>query len=321
MENHITSAQDDARQGPFFIVLNAGSGRNDSEDTQQIIAGVLSAAGRAHEFLKLQDARQIETTAARAVALAREQRGIVIAAGGDGTINAVAHAVLGSGCPFGVIPQGTFNYFARVHGIPQDTAAATQALLAATVEACQVGQVNERLFLVNGSLGLYPQLLEDREAYKQKFGRSRLVALVSGVVTLLKQRRQLRLSIESDGKTHELRTPTLFVGNNQLQLERIGIAEAEALQHGQLVALATRAIGTLPLFSLALRGALGQLGEADQIRCAAFRKLTVQPQGRRRVKVATDGEIQWMQTPLVFQVAKEPLLLLIPAPQDRVEVA
>ena len=50
----------------------------------------------------------------------------------------------------------------------------------------QVGLLNDRPFLVNASLGLYPQLLEDREAFKQKFGRSRLVALWSGLVTLMR---------------------------------------------------------------------------------------------------------------------------------------
>jgi diacylglycerol kinase family enzyme len=42
--------------------------------------------------------------AQRAVEQARQQQGVVVAAGGDGTINAVAQVVLKSGCPFGVLP-------------------------------------------------------------------------------------------------------------------------------------------------------------------------------------------------------------------------
>jgi diacylglycerol kinase family enzyme len=45
------------------------------------------------------------------------------------------------------------------------------------------------------------------------------------------------------------------------------------------------------------------------------------PKGCKRIKVATDGEITWMQTPLVFEVAADPLMLLVPAPADRAEVA
>ncbi|RZJ25270.1 MAG: diacylglycerol kinase, partial [Haliea sp.] len=118
-------------------------------------------------------------------------------------------------------------------------------------------------------------------------------------------------------------TPTLFVGNNHLQLARVGIDEqqADAVEQGQLAAIVVRPIGTLALFGLLMRGVLGQLGEAGNIDSFSFRRLTVTPRGARRVKVATDGEITWMRTPLVFEVAPQPLLLMVPAPADRVEVA
>ncbi len=317
------SAEDAARRGPFFVVLNAGSGRHNGDEQQALIARTLEQGGREFEFLLIDDPARISEVARRAVELARSRQGVVVAAGGDGTINAVASVVLASGCAFGVLPQGTFNYFGRVHGIPQDTVAAARALLGARLEAVQAGQVNGRLFLVNASLGLYPQLLEDREVWKQQLGRSRFVAFVSGIATLLQTRKQLHLQIESAGQTVALRTPTLFVGNNHLQLARVGIAEqqADAVEQGQLAAIVVRPIGTLALFGLLLRGLLGQLGEAGNIDSFSFRRLTVTPRGVKRIKVATDGEIAWMRTPLVFEVAPQPLLLLVPAPADRAEVS
>lgn len=321
--DHPHAPEDAAARGPFFVVLNAGSGRHDSDEQQALIARTLESGERAFEFLLIDDPARITEVAKRAVALARERHGVVVAAGGDGTINAVASEVLGSGCPFGVLPQGTFNYFGRVHAIPQETEAAARALLGARIEPVQAGQVNGRLFLVNASLGLYPQLLEDREAWKQQLGRSRFVAFLSGVATLLQSRKQLHLQIESGGRAVALRTPTLFVGNNHLQLARVGIDEqqADAVEQGQLAAIVVRPIGTLALFGLLMRGVLGQLGEAGNIDSFSFRRLTVTPRGARRVKVATDGEITWMRTPLVFEVAPQPLLLMVPAPADRVEVA
>ena len=316
-------AQDAARRGPLLIVINAGSGHHNSDDEQAVMARVFTQAGREFEFLAVDTPDQIDEVARHAVRQAKAQGGVVVAAGGDGTINAVARAVLGSGCPFGVLPQGTFNYFGRVHAIPQETEAAARALVGASVSPVQVGQVNGRLFLVNASLGLYPQLLEDREAWKQQFGRSRLVAFVSGMASLLQTRSQLHLQIESAGQVAALRTPTLFVGNNRLQLTRVGIAEkdANAVVNGQLAGVVVRPIGTLALFALLLRGLLGRLGDADNIHSFSFRRLTVTPRGRRRVKVATDGEVNWMQAPLVFEVADQPLLLMVPALADRVEVA
>ncbi|WP_395056972.1 diacylglycerol/lipid kinase family protein [Polaromonas sp.] len=317
-----TSPENAARRGPFFVVLNAGSGRHDSDEQLALIARTFEEGGREFEFLRINDPARINDVARRAVELATSRQGVVVAAGGDGTINAVANVVIGSGCPFGVLPQGTFNYFGRVHAIPQDTAAAARALLGARITPVQAGQVNGRLFLVNASLGLYPQLLEDREDWKAQLGRSRLVAFLSGIATLLQSRKQLHLQIESAGKAVALRTPTLFVGNNRLQLTRVGIdaQQTDAVAHGQLAAIVVRPIGTLALFGLLMRGLLGQLGEADNIDSFSFRRLTVTPRGLKRIKVATDGEIAWMRTPLVFEVAPEPLLLLVPAPADRAEV-
>lgn len=302
---------------PLFIVLNVGSGGNDTVATREIIEEVLTQAGREHLVRVIDDPAKLHEIARQTVEQARSRGGVVVVAGGDGTINAVAQATLGSGCPFGVLPQGTFNYFSRVHGIPSDTADALQLLLTARAHPVQVGLVNDRVFLVNASLGLYPQLLEDREAYKRQFGRNRLVAFWSGLVTLLREHRQLHLFIEHRGETRDLRTPTLFVGNNRLQMEQLGFPEAPLLEQGLLVAITLRPVTTLTMLGLLARGAFGQLGDADSISSFAFKHITATPAmryGTRRVKVATDGEIIWLQAPIKFRVAPEPLYLLKPEP-------
>src|SRR4051794_6151198 len=143
------NTHDDRR---FCIVLNAGSGDDDTAATCDAITGVLSAAGRPHEIFRVDDPARLPEIAEQAVSMAKQSHGIVVAAGGDGTLNAVAQATLGSGCEFGVIPQGTFNYFGRTHGISADPTKATRALLTARVLPVQVGLVNDRVFLVNASL-------------------------------------------------------------------------------------------------------------------------------------------------------------------------
>lgn len=300
---------------PLFIVLNAGSGKRDASMTRATIETVLGEAGRVHEVLEVKNASRLQDTARSALGKARERGGAVVAAGGDGSLNAIAAVVLGSGCPFGVVPLGTFNYFARTHGIPTDTAEAARSLLDAVVRPVQVGLVNDRLFLVNASLGLYPQLLEDREAYKQQYGRSRWVALISGLISLLREHRQLRIRLERAGGTRSIRTPTLFVGNNRLQLEQIGIEEAELIEHGQLAAITLRPVGWWSMLGLLVSGALGRLGDADNVFTFGVDRMTVRqalPYGPQRVKVATDGEIVWLKMPLELRVSPQPLYLLAP---------
>ena len=299
---------------PLYIVLNAGSGRSNTETTCRAIAEVLNSAGRAHEILRVEDATNLGEIAQQAVEKARKNAGIVVAAGGDGTLNAVAQATLGSGCQFGVIPQGTFNYFGRTHGISSDAAEAARGLLTARVQPVQVGLVNDRVFLVNASLGLYPQLLEDREEQTQRHGRSRLVAAWAALVTIFRQYRPVRVKLEHEGRTHELQTLTLFVGNNRLQLEQVGLDEAGSVEEGKLAAIILKPVPPLTLLWLALQGAMGNLARVRGVEHFASSSLTITPSFRRirRLKVATDGEISWMDTPIEFRVAPEPLLLLRP---------
>jgi diacylglycerol kinase family enzyme len=217
-----------------------------------------------------------------------------------------------------VLPQGTFNYFGRTHGIPQDTAQAMQLLLHAPVQPVQVGLVNDRVFLVNASVGLYPRLLEEREGWKSRFGRSRLVAFGAGMATLLRGYRSLRLQIEVQGQTRRVRTPTLFVGNNALQLEQLGFPHAQEVEQGMLAAILLRPVSRPTMLWLMLRGAFGRLGDADQVLSIACTRLKAGlgwPQTARSIKVATDGEVLRLPLPLLFRVAPEALWLIRPAPQ------
>ena len=300
----------------LHILCNAGSGSSDAGEARQQIEQILVAAGRQHEFVMLEDPARLPEMARRAAEAAVRDDGAVIVAGGDGTINAVVQAVLPTGRPFGIVPQGTFNYSPRAHGIPLDTKAATEALLTARLKPVQVGLVNERVFLVNASLGLYPELLQDRDQYKRELGRRRSVALWAGLRTLLRDHRPLIVEIEHDTGREVMHTPSIFVGNNSLQLEQMGLDQAADVQRRRLAAVIVKPVGKVKLIALAFRGMLGQLGEAESVRDFSFRTMTVRPLSgatRRSIKVATDGEVFWSQPPLQFSVAPKPLMLMVPA--------
>ncbi len=297
---------------PLLFVINAASGRNDAEATRRVIEQALHTNGRTGE-LRYAEPGDIASVARSGAASARARSSAVIAVGGDGTINAVAQAAYLENCPMGVVPQGTFNYFARTHGIPTELASAMQALLHSAPVPVQVGLINDQVFLVNASVGLYPELLQDREAYKARFGRSRVVAFAAALATLLARHRQLQLRIERSAGVREVTTPTLFVGNNRLQLEQVGLSEASALDEGCIAAVMLRPIGALAMLWLLFRGAFGSLGEAATVDSFKFQRMRVTPSSARwgrKVKVAFDGELSHMRAPLEFRVAPNPLFLL-----------
>ena len=307
---------------PLQFVINAAAGSSDADAKREVIEAALNAGGRRGDLLFSRPA-ELARVAQDAAAMARADHTAVVAVGGDGTLNTVAQAAHAAGCAMGVVPQGTFNYFARTHGIAADPTEAVGLLLRSAPAPVQVAGINDRVFLVNASLGLYPDLLEDREAYKARFGRSRWVAFVAACATLLRAQRRLRLHIETGGTVRDVQTLTLFVGNNRLQLQQFGAEPEDTLAgtpgEGSMAALMLRPIGTLSMIRLMLHGAMGTLGEAQSVERFEFHHMVVRPTlapGRRLVKVAFDGEVTRMRAPLDFRVLARPLYLLMPRRDD-----
>ena len=307
---------------PLQFVINAAAGSGEADTVRGAIETALTATGRRGDLLFCRGG-DLAGVARKAAKQALATRTAVVAVGGDGTINTVAQAAHAVGCAMGVVPRGTFNYFSRAQGIPDDIAEAARGLLDWAPQPVQVAAVNDRVFLVNASLGMYPDLLEDREAYKARFGRSRWVAFWAATTTLLRAQRKLRLQIEQGGSARQVRALTLFVGNNRLQLEQLGLlpepqaarSPVHAPEQGSLTAVMLRPIGTLEMIGLMMRGAMGTLGEAQSVEHFAFERMVVKPArmpGLRSVKVAFDGEVARMRAPVEFRVLGEPLYLLMP---------
>jgi len=303
---------------PLQFVINAAAGSSDADAKREVIETALLAGGRRGELLFCSPselARVAREGAARAMASGTA----VVAVGGDGTLNTVAQAAHAASCAMGVVPYGTFNYFARTHRIPTNPADAVRLVLAGVPRPVQVAAVNERLFLVNASLGLYPELLEDREAYKRRFGRSRWVAIYAGVVTLMRAQRQLRLHIELGTGARDVAALTLFVGNNRLQLDQLGAQPKDTLPGapgaGSIAAVILRPLGTRAMLRLLVHGAMGTLGDAADVERFEFHHMVVRPNGLRAggmVKMAFDGEVTRLRPPLDFRVLDKPLQLLQP---------
>ena len=301
---------------PLLFVINAAAGSYEVDAKRAVIDAALQARGRTGELLICRPA-DLAHVARQAAAEAVARGTAVVAVGGDGSLNTVAQAAHAAGCAMGVIPYGTFNYFARTHGIPTDPAAAALLLLDAQPMPVQVAAINDRVFLVNASLGMYPELLQDREAYKARFGRSRWVAFVSACVTLLRAQRRLRLNIRTGCAVRDVQTLTLFVGNNRLQLEQVGAVPEDTVAgtpgDGNMAALMLRPIGTLSMIRLVLHGAMGSLGEAAGVEGFEFQRMVVTPTlapGSRSILVAYDGEVARMRSPIDIRVLDKPLYLL-----------
>jgi diacylglycerol kinase family enzyme len=313
----------DGARAPIHLVVNRRSGA-DGGSLRERLHGHPGLVRRNVRWHQPQRSRDLPAVALAAARTAQRNGGIVIAAGGDGTINAVAQAAWALGVPMGVLPGGTFNFFSRQHGLADDAeqalAEVVDALRRGSLRPVRVGLVNDRLFLVNASLGLYPRLLAEREAATRRWGRSRAVVLAAAAASLFEPAsvQRLRLIDHSPGRTgaHQLmQISTLFVGANSLQLQAVGLQQADEVDGGALAAVTLQPQTRLQTLRMLWHALRGQLGEEASLQSLACTRLEVQQAGWRpssRVKVAYDGETSWMRLPLRFGVGERPLWLVAP---------
>ncbi|MET0292394.1 MAG: diacylglycerol kinase family protein [Steroidobacteraceae bacterium] len=301
----------------LIVVMNAGSGHDDKATAREAIEGVLRESGRPFRILTpAPDAIEKEIDAA--VASAGEP-GVLVAAGGDGTLNAVATAALAHGWTLGIVPLGTFNFYARELGLPLDPARATQVLLDGVLKAVTPGRVNGHLFLNNASFGLYRKLLEDREELKQKLGRYRLVAAFSAMLTLWRHRRSYKVDLTIDGKAERWKTSMVFFGLNSLQLEKLHLEVAACTTSGRMALLAPRPLSRGKLLWLAIKGAFGHLKEKEELLCRCASRAQLRWPGHHHVRVAVDGESLDCKLPLEIEVMPRALQVLVPRTPEKRE--
>ncbi|MCK7595002.1 diacylglycerol/lipid kinase family protein [Pseudomarimonas salicorniae] len=298
----------------WFVVMNAGSGRHAARRRQQLIETMLGERGHSCRVLPVRGGRQLAEAIDQQGRLALDEDGVLVGAGGDGTLNAVAARAHELDLPFAALPQGTFNFFGRNLGLSEDLADAAVDLHDVVERRIQVGEVNGRIFLVNASIGLYRRLLQDREQFKRRYGRSRWVALWAGLNTLFRWHPRLGLRlVDRDGARVE-DVLTFIAGNNRLQLAQLGLPNADCLAQGLLVGIKLPPQPLADLLRLALRGLAGRWENSENGVAFGFHELVIDPVSRRRrsLRVGIDGEILRMAAPLHFRVSPRPLRMLLP---------
>ncbi|WP_349927234.1 diacylglycerol kinase family protein [Acinetobacter sp. A1-4-2] len=243
--------------------------------------------------------------------LQAEEIGIVVAAGGDGTLNTVATKLIGTEIPMGIFPLGTFNYVARLLHIPLDLLKAADVIATGQIRAVHVAQINDHIYLNNASLGLYPLFIQRRELYNRRFGRFALHAYTSALDVLIRDRKELKLEVEIDGKKYPVKTPLIFFGNNQLQLAEMNLRIAKCAELGKVAGVVVAKSDKPTLFKILWQLIRGNLDHAPEVYSFSADKVQIHSKAKK-LTLALDGEIVEMQPPLHISVRNHALKIMVP---------
>ena len=139
--------------------MNPASGAGRLRDYQAEVAAIWAALRAAGIWAEIVETRPDEPPGDVARRAAEAGYSLVIAAGGDGTVGATAKGLVGTNCPLGIVPMGTYNNFARALRLPEDLAAACRVLARGRVRRVDVGVANdEHYFLEAAGVGIDAEL-------------------------------------------------------------------------------------------------------------------------------------------------------------------
>lgn len=293
------------------VIINARSGFSDKEEARRQLLALFDAAGITADI-------SLAKTGAEIVELAREAAHddwtVIVAGGGDGTINAVASAVIGTEKVLGVLPLGTLNHLAKDLKIPLDLEGAARILISGHTSGVDVGEVNGHIFLNNSSLGLYPTIVREREK-KQRLGSGKWPAFVWAAIAAFRRYPFLHVRLIAEGKGFDLRTPFVFVGNNKYVMEGFNVGRRERLDKGQLSVYVSNRTGRWGLVRLALRALLGHLREEKDFLALLTDELKIKTK-HKRLRVAFDGEVDSLEAPLHYRVRPGVLRVIVPTEEN-----
>jgi YegS/Rv2252/BmrU family lipid kinase len=296
------------KSGRIPVILNATAGSGHDTDTHKQLHELFARHGMEPDIHTAREGRQIEDQVRKAM---RAQPQMIVVAGGDGTVSAVASLLRGTPITLGILPEGTLNHFARDLGIPSERERAVEVLATGEPVAVDVGEVNGRPFINNASLGLYPDIVRDRTRQQRRLGRGKYWAMFWAIFGALGRSPFLRLRLELDGSARHCLSPFVFIGNNQYVMEGFSIGTRSSVRDGRLSVYTTQRQGRAGLLRLALRALFGRLAQAKDFFSTDAREVRVEST-RRRLFVATDGEVTAMDTPLEFKVRPASLRVMLP---------
>ncbi|HEY1085322.1 MAG TPA: diacylglycerol kinase family protein [Candidatus Saccharimonadales bacterium] len=244
-----------------------------------------------------------ESFDAKIKSLAKQDNVKVAVVGGDGTVSSVAGHIAGTGNTLIPLPGGTLNNFTKDLGVPQDLEKALKHLASMKVRKIDVAVVNDKIFVNNSSIGLYPLSLREREQSEKHVGKWQAAAYA--VFKVLLKFKTYTVTVDEE----TFRTPFIFIGNNRYSISSGGVPERSRLDGGKLtvlIAKTSKRWQLIKIFFLVLIGK-GHLSEDFEEKHVSSIEVGSK---KSRISISHDGEVSKLETPLKYKIEPKALKVI-----------
>lgn len=275
------------------------------------VAAALTDAGLPVEVCLTESPGHASLLAREAVRTGME---IVVAAGGDGTINEIIQELAGHSTALGILPLGTVNVWARETHIPLSLPDAARVLLYGVRRRVDLGRAGNRYFLMMAGVGFDAEVAQRVERSVLKRIGLKMLDYLTTVGVLGVTHKPVLVRIKHDGKRRESSSLMLVVGNTRL--------------YGGALTFTRHAVADDGLLDIAIVGGGGLIYRLGILRNAFLRRprrgprvryeraRTIRVEADAPLPVQVDGELIGT-LPMSFNVA--PLALTVIVPPDAPE--
>lgn len=294
----------------FSVVLNSSAGSLLSRPPEEAVEEVERAFAACGHRITCAAAPSHGVQAALERACAGDAD-VVVVGGGDGTILNAARMLAGTDKALGVLPLGTMNLLARDLDIPLEIGEAARVLANGRIEAIDMAEVNGIPFLNNSAIGLYPRMVREREQVRKHRGWRKWPAMWLAFAKTLIDYPRFDVALDVGNGPQRLVTPFLAVANNAYDEGFGPILHRASLTEGKLAIYASRHAKRWRVLKLIAGIMLGRWHRDPELEVYRATEATVYRR-RRKVRVANDGELMELESPLHYRILPRALKVLRP---------
>lgn len=216
-----------------------------------------------------------------------EKADIIVACGGDGTINEVATCLIGTDIALGIVPMGSGNGLASNLKIPKKRRKALEIIRNRHTEHMDVGNINGRYFFSNTGVGFDASLIKHYESSEK---RTLLGYISACAITFRDIKKNTPLSIGVDGEAPMLNPFIILISNSNEMGYKLSLTPKASLQDGLLDVLIIKKIGRLKMLWLGFLILIRKVHWLKESRSFQTKKVSLKCEQSNFFDTQVDGE-------------------------------
>ena len=267
----------------FIVNPVAGSGRN-----KLSVEDLINLFGKDQYDIEVKETEYPKHAIALAKDSIADRADIIVACGGDGTINEIASCLVNSDVTLGIIPMGSGNGLASNLKIPRKINTALNIIKNHNVIEIDAGLINDDLFFSNTGIGFDAHVISDFE----KDAKRKLWGYVMSVIKSLRNYQYHEVEITYLSQTRTLSPFLLFISNSNEMGYKMSLTPKASLQDGLLDIIIVPKLSFFKMIFFALLFFVKKHYWLNDVQIEKAASLTLRNNGRNSFKIQKDGESQ-----------------------------